>query len=193
MRSIIVSLVLIIVAPSMTYAQPHSVRVYQTGRVTPGHLTMQESDGVVGDAGGANNGHLGAFGITPFVSNTNPPFCINDKIVSNPSGYHELCISSNAMGGGSQITFTALGGASTTPFTMSADNALILNSSIGNVQLTTLPTSGPSDVPVCINPLTGQLYTGTNGCVPNSGIVLTNDDGTVFLTNDDGSKFLTAR
>jgi hypothetical protein len=102
MRRFLLTLALLFL-PALAWAQNQPV--YQTGSVTRGHVAGWETAGVVGDleAGG---------GLTQLtLTNTGTPLCINDALVSSPSGYHQICFGANALGG-ALISYQAYGGAS---------------------------------------------------------------------------------
>lgn len=85
--------------------------VTQSGQVTPGHVPAFVTSNVIGDGGSAVDGSITNLGL---VGN-GTPFCINDVDVSAASGYHQLCIGANALGGG-LLSYNAFGGAAVLPF-----------------------------------------------------------------------------
>lgn len=93
--------------------------VLQGGPWQPGHVPQYVGQGssqaVVQDGGGAGGGAVGVnpaeIGITargsgavPYVGQGSGPFgtifCANDAPINNPTGYHFICLSPNAQGGG---------------------------------------------------------------------------------------------
>lgn len=103
-------------------AAPAWAQIQPSGTFTPGHaLRVLNSQGTaVGDAGGSagsstpGSGYLTELGIT----NTGTPLCINDALTNATSGYHQLCLGANALGGG-LISYNAYGGA--TPLGVTAN------------------------------------------------------------------------
>lgn len=95
-------------------AAPAWAQIQPSGTFTPGHaLRVLNSQGTaVGDAGGSagsstsGSGYLTELGIT----NTGTPLCINDALTNATSGYHQLCLGANALGG-ALISYNAYGGA----------------------------------------------------------------------------------
>ncbi len=85
-------------------------QVRQSGNVSPGHATSWATTGVIQDAGTSASGSITTLGIT----NTGTPFCINDALISSPTGYHQFCLAANSLGGG-LISYNAYGGASSLP------------------------------------------------------------------------------
>ncbi len=106
----------------------------QAGPVTPGHAPMYIGSGgsqpIVQDSGPAAGGGAGVglseIGVTvrstgtgPFANAGTGPsgtnFCDYDAPTTNATGYHYLCLSPNAQGGG-LLAYGAVGSASTLPF-----------------------------------------------------------------------------
>jgi hypothetical protein len=180
-------LVILLLSGEAVHAQNYPV--YQVGQPTRGHLGMFMANGRLGDAGGALNGQLAALGIIPLPTNQLPPFCINDRPISNPAGYHQICVSADAFGGGGELTYGPIGGAANDPFTMNSGNVLALTSQAQVIELENLPQTVAGNVPVCIDPVTGQLYEGS---ITAQSVILTDDSGTNLLTDDSGTYLLTA-
>src|SRR5215469_14500378 len=90
-------------------------QIVPSGRFTVGHAIRCQNAGctVAVDAGGAagsaqnGQGYMTELGIT----NTGTPFCINDALTNSPSGYHQICLGANALGGG-LLSYNAYAGAS---------------------------------------------------------------------------------
>jgi hypothetical protein len=118
-------------AASPAFAQSS---LLQSGPITAGHIPTYNSTGtqaVVKDGGGAGGGRLGTnpseFGLTvrsptgtyPAANAGTGPlfanFCDYDAPTNNAGGYHYLCMSPNAQGGG-LIAYGAGGGAAVLPF-----------------------------------------------------------------------------
>lgn len=114
LRSAVLALLLLSGAPAFGQGA-----VLQGGPWQPGHVSQYVGQGsaqaVLQDGGGAGGGAVGAnpseIGITARGSGTPPyagqgsgPFgttlCDYDAPVNNPAGYHFLCFSANAQGGG---------------------------------------------------------------------------------------------
>lgn len=120
--------------PSLALAQ--SVPI-QGGSWTPGHIIQYVNPGsaqpVIVDGGNAGGGAFGAnpneIGVTAIGSGT-PPYagsgagpngeniCDYDAPTTNANGYHALCISPNALGGG-LISYAAFGTATAEPLYVS--------------------------------------------------------------------------
>ena len=73
-------------------ASAQSMRLHQTGKVTPGHITMWDQNGQARDAGPAAAGLLDGLNIIPFSTQKLAPFCINSAPISSPAGYYQYCI-----------------------------------------------------------------------------------------------------
>lgn len=121
-------------APALALAQS---TLLQGGPWAPGHLPMYSGpsgfgQAVVQDSGPASGGGPGAnpseIGITargmgtpPYASQGTGPFgtnqCDYDAPTTNPTGYHFICISANALGGG-LLAYGAGGGAPVLPMTV---------------------------------------------------------------------------
>ena len=79
--------------PSLALAQiANNQPIYQSGSVTPGHLGMFATSGVLMDAGAANGGPPGTNPNSLNITGPNNPFCINDAPVTSLTGYHQLCL-----------------------------------------------------------------------------------------------------
>lgn len=89
--------------------------VQQSGPVTAGHVPLWVQNGIVKDAGGANGGAAGtnpseqgltirSSGTAPYANAGTGPLnandCNYDAPTTNATGYHYLCFSPNAQGGG---------------------------------------------------------------------------------------------
>lgn len=85
--------------------------IMQSGKISPGHIPVFQTNGVASDGGGAAAGNVREVGIT----NTGLPLCINSAPVSSPGGYYQDCWGASASGSG-LLTHNAYGGASQTPF-----------------------------------------------------------------------------
>lgn len=109
-RALFSALALMILLAHGVAAQTN-LPVFQSGLVTPGHVPIIVTNGVIGDGGSADMGNVTELGIT----NTGTPFCINDALVSSLTGYHQLCLGANALGSG-LLSFQAYGGASQLQF-----------------------------------------------------------------------------
>jgi hypothetical protein len=103
-----------LILPSLAWAQG-SGAVKQTGHVTPRHVTMWATNGVVMDAGTAAGGASGVNPNTFGITAPGTPFCITDvPITPAPNGYYQLCFGANALGGG-LISYNAYGAAPPLP------------------------------------------------------------------------------
>jgi hypothetical protein len=124
---------LVIAAPASVYAQS---ALLQGGPITAGHVPVYinsySQQPVVTDSGPAGGGPAGTglseLGITASGNGTAPyanagtgnlgtNFCDYDAPTTNATGYHSLCFSPNAQGGG-LIAYNAFGTASALPFTI---------------------------------------------------------------------------
>ena len=133
----------------------------QGGPFTPGHSPMFVGQGsvepVLQDSGPAGGGGLGVglseqllvargTGSPPYAGQGTGPsgtnWCDYDAPLNSPNGYHYLCLSANAAGGG-LITYGAGGGASDLPLQFLVNGSSGVSCAAGTVNLTTLTiTSG---------------------------------------------------
>lgn len=101
-----------------------------SGSYVPGHAVRQNSQGVLGDAGGAagstapNSKYLSEIGVT----NTGTPVCINDALITG--AYHALCFGANVANGGALISYQALKGAAPLPLVLNVNGTPINLSNI---------------------------------------------------------------
>jgi hypothetical protein len=89
MKKVIVLVLLLY--PAVAGGQP----VQQSGNVTPGHVPVWITNGVVGDGGTAAQGALSSLGITA----SGPSFCINSDLTS-AAGWQQFCFGVTTAGGG---------------------------------------------------------------------------------------------
>lgn len=142
----------------------------QGGPTTPGHAPMYVGQGsgqaVVQDSGPASGGAIGlglsellltarGTGSAPHVGQGTGPlgtnFCGYDGPITNATGYHYLCFSANAQGGG-LITYGAGGGASALPLNINING---INYNLANI----IPANNNSAVWQSTGPATqGQLW-----------------------------------
>lgn len=178
------------VLPQLASAQTN-LPVFQsmTSPVTPGHVPVWITDGVVGDSGPATNGAMTELGIT----NTGTPFCINDQPISGLSGYHELCLGANSLGGG-LVSYQNYAGAAALPLQLNINGTFYpipgsisgLPTVAGNAQLQAEPSSFGALV---VREAFQSGYSGPvvfyqpslNPCTLNSGA---GDGGSQVLTSD---------
>lgn len=127
-----------IAAAASAFAQS---TVLQGGAMTSGHIPMYVQGGGVGaqpviqDSGPASGGPIGlgiseqlltirGAGNGPYANAGTGPLATNwcdyDAPITNAGGYHYLCLSPNAQGGG-LLAYGAAGGASTLPFTINVN------------------------------------------------------------------------
>ena len=132
-RAVLLAIGLIAAVGGHVHAQNQPI--YQTGSVTRGHPWSVMSNGVAGDAGGPANGNLTGVGIT----NTGLPSCINDAPISSPSGYHQLCLGSQATVGTTGAPPGGGGGAVVGPATSGVGDLALFNNTSG----TLLKDGGP--------------------------------------------------
>lgn len=126
---------------------------------------MWTTNGVVQDAGPATAGSLTELGIT---KNGGYGFCLNDLPVSSQTGYHQLCLGANVLGGGI-IAYNPFGGAAPQPFTF------LLNGTSYQFPFALSGVVGPSTSIVanlaCWNNTTGSLLAdcGTQRAIQLTG------------------------
>jgi hypothetical protein len=183
---LIVALFLVIVAPTLAAAQQNQP-VYQSGSIARGRAGYWINNGVIGDAGPANAGNITELGLT----NTGTPFCINDQLTTNPTGYHQFCLGALALGGG-LMNYGAYNGATPLPFTVSTGGPLIFNSAINDIEAKNLPLGLGGAVQLCISPTTGVLSIATGGAVcggntpPPQYVLLQGGAGYILLQGGAG-------
>lgn len=164
------------VCESVSVVAAQNVPVYQSGLSVRGHGSMWVSHGVVEDAGTAGAGNVTELGIT----NSGTPFCVNDTLTTNPTGYHQFCVGAMAFGGG-LMNYGAHGGAAALPMSVSTDGPIIFSSATNTIEAKNLPTGSSSAVQLCINPTTGALsMASASGCggVSQPGLLLVGGDTT---------------
>jgi hypothetical protein len=129
----------VVAAPASVYAQS---AILQAGPVVPGHVPMYingySQQPIATDSGPAAGGPpgtgLGELGLTARGNGTAPyanagtgpfgtNFCDFDAPTTNATGYHYLCFSPDAQGGG-LISYGAGGAASTEPLQISVNGSL---------------------------------------------------------------------
>lgn len=150
--------------------------VLQGGPFTPGHLPLYtynnfSSQPVLSDAGGAGGGTVGVnpsemgisavgTGSPPFVAQGTGPngenICDYDGPTTSAAGYHALCFSPNALGGG-LISYNAFGGASPLPLLFQVNGSLT-GTILG-------PGSSTSGDFACWNDTTGTLLSDCGATV----------------------------
>lgn len=168
----------------------------QGGAGAPGHAPMyvgapNSSIVVLGDSGPAGGGGIGTglselgviargTGTPPYIGQGTGPsgtnICDYDAPITNATGYHFLCFSANAAGGG-LITYGAAGGASTLPLNFNVNGVI---SQIGGSSITiggTIVGGTPN----------GLLYdnAGTLGnlATANNGILVTSSGGVPSISS----------
>ncbi len=182
--------------PAAAWAQGS---VLQGGARTTGHVPAYSSTGQGGtqatviDGGGAAGGGPGVgvseLGITargtgtaPFVGQGTGPlgtiFCTQDASTTNSTGYHYLCLSPNAQGGG-LITYGAGGAASALPLSF-----------IVNGVRQVLPTTSTPTAAVTGGSATGTLL--TLGATQNGGAVYTGTGSFTGISVTWGAALATA-
>lgn len=174
MEKILGSVRIALVALSISAAAFAQNAVQQSGPVTAGHVPLWIQNGIVKDAGGANGGAAGtnpseqgltirSSGTAPYANagtgplNTND--CNYDAPTTNATGYHFLCFSPNAQGGG-LIAYGAGGSAS----------PLSLGFNINGTPFP-VPAGGFGTVTsvICGSGLNGGTITTTGTCSLNLG------------------------
>lgn len=150
MRRLLVALFLIAAWSASALAQ--NIPVFETGTITPGHPAKFLTNGVIGDAGGAAGGPSGS-GFTELgITNTGTPFCVTDAPITSLTGYHQLCLGANALGGG-LVSYQAYGGASPLP----------LSCNINGTVYSCFPTGGNVVAPTSPFPVAGNAVIWNGG------------------------------
>lgn len=186
---------LLCTVPSLALAQG---AIQQSGPVTPYHNPLWVQNGVQKDAGGANGGPAGTnpseqgitatgTGTAPYASQGTGPngenWCDYDAPTTNATGYHYLCLSPNAQGGG-LISYGAGGAA--TPGSMqiriNGTNYPLPNAGgAGNV---TGPGSSISNDYACFNGTNGMLLKDCGfGTLKSTVSVASGSSGAVTSAN----------
>jgi hypothetical protein len=114
--------------PAVAGAQP----VQQSGSVTPGHVPIWVTNGVLGDGGTAAQGNLTSLGITA----SGPSFCINSDLVT-AAGWQQFCFGVTTSGGGT-ISLQNFGTAPAESF------AITINGTAYQFPFTTTGVVGPN-------------------------------------------------
>lgn len=178
-----------LVIPSGAFSQ---AALLQGGAWTPGHLPMYTGPGysqpTVQDSGPAAGGIAGVglselllaargTGTPPYVGQGTGPlgtnFCDYDAPITNATGYHYLCLSANAQGGGI-LAYGAALPASSLPFQINANGVNY-----------TFPLSVPSLAPIAANTIVGAISAGPPQAlaIPGCTGALTWTSGTGFGCN----------
>lgn len=185
MRLVSLFLVLLL-ATAEAYAQGSMV---QAGSYTAGHVPMYSVGGqgqpTMIDSGPAGGGAVGVglsellvtargSGSAPYAGQGSGPsgtnICSYDAPINNSTGYHYLCLSANAEGGG-LITYGAGGGASALPLNVMVNGVLEpIGSGSGITALTgDVTASGAGSVAASVVRLQGRNMAST---APTNGQVL---------------------
>lgn len=122
--------------------------VRQSGNVTPGHVPMWTTTGVIQDGGTAAAGFLSSLGVT---NNGGPGICVNSAPITSP--YNQICLSVTT-NGGSKISSYANNGATTPGITFD------INGTISGFPVVNLPVTA-GDI-ACFADATGTLYDCSN-------------------------------
>lgn len=170
--------------------------ILQGGPATPGHSLMYANGGastpIAQDAGGAGGGPTGVgisdmglavrgIGTPPYANAGAGPngenFCDYDAPTTNATGYHYLCLSPNAQGGG-LLSYGAGGGASALPFNISVNGAIGALGTVTSVGLTAPSEFGVAGSPILTsgtlalswaNPVS-TTHGGTGATSANAGL-----------------------
>ncbi len=208
------SILSFLAAMALSTAAMAQTVILQGGPTTPGHAPMYVGQGsqqpVVQDSGPAGGGAVGlglseilsvvrGTGTAPYANAGTGPngenICDYDAPTTNSTGYHYLCLSPNAQGGG-LLSYGAAGGATPLPLqflvngvpqnlTLSAASPLVITS--GVISLTTVPVtlggtgalSFTSNAPLIgngTNAIAVGTRTGTTTAFATSTGSLTNGD-----------------
>lgn len=100
------------------FVQPAFSQVQQSGTVTPGHVAIWTTNGVIRDAGTAAVGNITSLGITA----AGPSLCINSALVS-AAGWQTLCLGATT-GTGGLISLQNFGTASAFPLGFLSNNGI---------------------------------------------------------------------
>jgi hypothetical protein len=134
----------------------HAQSVQQSGSVTPNHVPVWTTNGVIQDGGTASSGLATSFGVT---NNGGPGICVNSAPITGP--YNALCLSASTSGAG-QITLQNYGGA------VAQNLQIVVNGTV-----ITVPTGGGSTFPTIITPLVINdvvCASTTNGVLKDCGV-----------------------
>ena len=160
----------------LAWAQPGIAQpVQQSGGVTPGHVPVIITNGVIGDGGAAANGKLTSLGVTA----SGPAICQNSAPITGP--YNEICLGATSTGG--TLSLTNNGGATGTLAILINGVPLTFPATSVTVGVTTVNGTCPN---------TDNLYNngGFIGCQANgSGTVssVSNSDGTLTISPTTGA------
>ncbi len=116
-------------------AQAQSVQ--QSGSVTGGHATRWITNGVVGDAGTAQNPSVTSFGV---VNSGGPGICVNSGATGGP--YNALCLSASTSSAGI-VSLYAYGGATAQPLQLCTQGECLtvpVSGGTGTIPTITTPT-----------------------------------------------------
>lgn len=183
MKKLLASLLLL-----LTVASASAQDVKQSSTVTPGHVPVWVSNGVIGDGGTAANGRITSLGVT---NNNQLAICINSAATTAP--YNRLCLSAGTTSS-AVISLQNLGGATAQNLCFNVNGTSIcLPSAPGSTFATISPPFTNGDI-VCVNG-SGGMYDcgvapppGTTTIV--SGVatraVTSADAGTLFLVETGG-------
>ena len=178
---------LLLFLPALALAQGGPVQ--QTGPVTPGHIAVWATNGVVQGGGPATNGKITNLGIV----GGGVPFCINDAPAGSVGGWHQFCLGANAAGGG-LLSYNALGGATPLPLQCNVNGVTSNCGAAGgggnpggsptNVQFNNVSAFG-GDSTFTFNNTTkvvgGQAFNSANGFQQNGqNVVVTTNANTVL-------------
>lgn len=162
----------------------------QGGPITPGHAPMYLNSGssqaVVQDSGPAGGGGVGlgmgeglyvarGTGTPPYVAQGTGPlgtnWCDYDASITNAAGYHYLCMSANAAGGG-LLVYGAGGAASQLPFNIVVNGVILPLPGATNTFVDNLTATGSNQgTAFLVSGATNAFTTvgsGTGGILPTS-------------------------
>lgn len=109
MKKLLLALLLAVMTATPAFAQS-GTGVRQSGNVTPGHVPVWTTNGVIQDGGTAAQGFLTSLGVT---NNSGPGICINSAPITAP--YNRLCLSVSTSAA-ANISLQNLGGAAAQAF-----------------------------------------------------------------------------
>ena len=182
MRHLLAAVVLLAFSTIGAFAQAVPL---QGGPWIAGHAPMYSTSGgaqpVLVDSGTSGGGSAGTglseLGLTAIGTGT-PPYadagggpngenlCDYDAPIDNPTGYHFICLSPNA-GGGGLLSYGAGGGAATLPFQISINGTPTPFGTVSSVGL-----SAPIEFAVSGSPVTGAGTLGLSWATETANTIL---------------------
>lgn len=160
MKKILAALVLLVTSALPAISQ-NGANVRQSGTVTPNHVPMWTTNGVIQDGGTAAQGFLSSLGVT---NNGGPGICINSAPITQP--YNRLCLSA-ATAGAATLSLQALGGATAQNLNFNINGTTYRFPGTGSGDVVG-PLSSIDGSIALFNGTTGQLLKDSAGIIPNA-------------------------